>query len=335
MDTNISQMAVQLNQAATNLSQIAAQLSQTTTNTPPPAESHLTEIGQLFHHFHYESSLVSRLLFILVLAVLVHLMVKAIRHISEWLVKKSHAKENPLGFVTQQPKFVTVIRLMASSTTFVMYFLALGLVLQELFAVNLTAYLASASILGLAISFGSQGLVQDVVIGLTLIFSDAMDVGDLVEIFGSTSVIGHVEEIGLRFTTVRNFYNQRVFIPNRTIANVSRYPHGGIFAYADVQIPAGTDRDKAVAAIGNIAKGMWGQFGAIILSEPLIDPVRTAQAGGWQFVRVHFRIWPGQGGLIETTFRQQIIGAMRTFQPDYADWQVPVTYRNITALRKI
>ena len=116
---------------------------------------------------------------------------------------------------------------------------------------NLTAYLASASILALAISFGSQGLVQDIVISLTLIFSDAMDVGDMVEIAGTVVVVGRVEEIGLRFTTLRNFYNQAVFIPNRTIANVSRFPHGGVFAYADVQIPAGVDRDKALQTLAN------------------------------------------------------------------------------------
>ena len=319
----------------TNISQIAAQVNPAATNAPPVGESHLTEIGQLLHHFHYESSLVSRLLFITALTVLVHLMVKVVRHLSEWVVMKSHAKENPLGFVTQQPKFVTVIRLMSSSTTFIMYFFAFGLILQELFDINMTAYLASASILGLAVSFGSQGLVQDVVIGLTLIFSDAMDVGDLVEIFGSTSVIGQVDEIGLRFTTVRNFYNQKVFIPNRTIANVSRFPLGGIFAYADIQIPAGAEGDKAVVAIGGAAQGMRGQFGAIILSDPVIDPVQLAPGGGWSFVRVHFKIWPGQGGLIEATFRQQIVKTMKAFQPDYADWQVPVTYRTTTAPRKL
>jgi len=146
-------------------------------------------------------------------------------------------------------------------------------------------------------------------------------------------VVGRVEEIGLRFTTLRNFYNQVVFIPNRTIANVSRFPHGGVFAYADIQIPAGVDRDKAVQAIGDIANGMWAQFGAIILSQPEVGPVATAVTGGWNFVRVHFKIWPGQGNLIETTFRQQIISAMKTFSPNYADWQVPVTYRAMTAVK--
>jgi small conductance mechanosensitive channel len=201
--------------------------------------------------------------------------------------------------------------------------------------INLKTYLASASIVGLAISFGSQGLVQDVVISLTLIFSDAMDAGDLVEIAGTVVVVGRVEEIGMRFTTLRNFYNQVVFVPNRTIANVSRFPQGGVYAYPDVQIPAMVNSEQAVQIVESVAKGMWGQFGAIILSEPVIGPVETAAGGGWSFVRVHFKIWPGQGNLIETTFRQQMVKAMKTLDPDYADWQVAVTYRAVTATRKL
>jgi len=265
--------------------------------------------------------------------VVVHLTVQAIRKLSEWIISKSNAQKSPLDFVTRQPKFITLTQLIANAATFVLYFFAIGLVLQEL-GVNLAAYLASASIIALAISFGSQGLVQDVVISLTLIFSDAMDVGDMVEIAGTVVVVGRVEEMGLRFTTLRNFYNQVVFVPNRTIANVSRFPNGGVFAYADIQIPAGVDRDKALQALENTAQGIWMQFGAIILSEPVISPVETAKGGGWQFVRVHFKIWPGQGNLIETTFRQQIVSAMKEFSPTYADWQVPVTYRAMSGVKK-
>jgi moderate conductance mechanosensitive channel len=295
------------------------------------SETNATVMGRFYHLFSsHQSSTGTRLLLIVVLVVLLQLTVKVIRTISEWIISKSHAQKNPLGFVTQQPKFITLIQLIANAVTFVMYFIAVGLVLQEL-GVNLAGYLASASIVALAISFGSQGLVQDVVISLTLIFSDAMDVGDLVEVFGSVVVVGRVEEIGLRFTKLRNFFNQVVFIPNRTIANVSRFPHGGVFAYADVQIPAGADRDKTIQTIKNIANGIWLQFSAIILAEPVVGPVETPPGGGWDFARVHFKIWPGQGNLIETTFRQQIISAMKTFNPDYADWQVPVTYRAMTA----
>ena len=203
------------------------------------------------------------------------------------------------------------------------------------FGFSLTTYLASASVVGLAVSFGSQGLVQDIVIGLTLIFWDAMDVGDMVEIAGlpTNNVIGRVQEIGMRFTKVVNFYNQVVFIPNRTIANVSRFPHGAIDAYADVQIPIGVEPLVAAKVIDSIAVGMGSQFGAIILSAPTIGNVEAVQGGGWNFVRAHFKIWPGQGSLIEITFRQEVVKAMRVHDPKYADWQVAVTYRSATVVR--
>jgi hypothetical protein len=161
-----------------------------------------------------------------------------------------------------------------------------------------------------------------------------MEVGDMVEIFASAPIIGRVEEIGMRFTKLTNVYNQQVSVPNRTIANVSRFPQGGVDAYADIQIPAAADPAKAVALTEGIARGMWAQFGAIILSEPGVGPVETV-SGGWSFFRVHFKIWPGQGGLIETTFRQQVVRAMKALDPAFADWQVPVTYRATTVRRPL
>jgi small-conductance mechanosensitive channel len=295
----------------------------------------MTVIKEIYHYLGKDqSSLGTRLLLIIILVVLLHLTVKGVKILSEWIINKSNAEKSPFDFVTHQPKFITLIQLISSSVTFVMYFIAAGLVLQE-FGVSLAGYLASASILALAISFGSQGLVQDVVISLTLIFSDAMDSGDMVEIAGTVTVVGRVEEIGLRFTTLRNLYNQIVFIPNRTIANVSRFPQGGVFAYADIQVPPGADREKITRAIESVALGMWAQFGAIILSEPAIGSVEVAQGGGWEFLRIHFKIWPGQGNLIETTFRQQMTRSMKNFDPNYADWQVTVIYRAATNAKKL
>ena len=249
----------------------------------------------------------ARILLIAVLAVVIHILVKCIRRASEWMIIRGHGHNGTLGVAAQKPKVITVTRLVVSSIIFAIYFLAVGLMLRE-FGFSLTTYLASASVAGLAISFGSQGLVQDIVIGLTLIFWDAMDVGDMVEIAGlpTNNVIGRVQEIGMRFTKVVNFYNQVVFIPNRTIANVSRFPHGAIDAYADIQIPIGVEPLVAAKVINNIALGMWSQFGAIILSAPAIGKVEAVQGGGWNFVRAHFKIWPGQGNLIEITFRQEV-----------------------------
>ncbi len=306
-------------------------------DTPVPAIVDMKDslIGRLYgHYIGNDSSTGMRILLIVVLAAVAHVTVMLIRRLSEWLIFRSHAKENPFGFVTEKPKFITVTRLIVSGVTFGIYFFALGLFLQE-FGVNLTAYLASASIIGLAISFGSQGLIQDIVIGLTLIFWDAMDVGDMVEIAGTAVVLGRVEEIGMRFTKIRNVFNQEVFVPNRTIANVSRFPHGGVDAYADIQIPAGADPQKVGEIAASAARGIWAQFDAIILGEPVVGQLETVPGGSWSFFRVHFRIWPGQGSLIETTFRQQVTRSLKAIDPTYADWQVPVTYRATTVKKHL
>jgi small conductance mechanosensitive channel len=187
------------------------------TPTSPLVLMHDTVVGRFLSHFvHHEPSMLMRILLIVIVGVLVFIAVRMTRRFSEWLAHRSRTQESRRVFVTRQPKLLTVTRLVASGIAFFIYFFAFGLLLQE-FGVNLTAYLVSASIVGLAISFGSQGLVQDVVIGLTMVFSDTMDVGDLVEITGNTTVIGRVEEIGLRFTRLINFYDQVILIPNRSL----------------------------------------------------------------------------------------------------------------------
>ncbi len=273
------------------------------------------------------SNTTSRVLFIIGASILLLLVVKAVKSFSYWLIYKSHEKKNPFGLVTQQPKFITVTWLVVSAITFTIYFLAIGMILREIFEVDLREYLASASIIGLAVSFGSQGLVQDIVTGLTLIFSDAMDVGDLVEIVGSATVAGRVEKIGLRFTILTNFLNQRVLIPNRTIANVSRFSQGGVDAYGDVHLPAKADVKVVAGMVEGIAKGMKEQFGGIIFGDPTVEAMDKNANGLPDFYRVHFRIWPGQSALIETTFRSRVVSAMKAIDANYSDWMVPVTYR--------
>jgi small conductance mechanosensitive channel len=290
-----------------------------------------TLLNRVFDHtpagdFWHRTPVEIHVLIVIGLAFVVHLAVKIVRHITEWSINKSHAEKKPLGFVTQQPKFITLTRLIVSAITFMIYFLAIGFVLVEGFQVNLTTYLAGASIIGFAISFGSQSLVQDLVTGVTLIFSNAMDIGDIVDLSGT---MGCVERIGLRFTKLINFYNQEIFVPNRNIGNVSRFPHGGLQAYAEIQVPAQAEQPKVIQKIEEVAKGTWRQFDGIILAEPQVGNVEATLPGGWNYLRVEFKIWPGQGSLIETTFRQQITFAMKAFDPNYADWMVAITYRAI------
>jgi small conductance mechanosensitive channel len=264
---------------------------------------------------------------IVCLALVAHFIIRLIQYVIDWLIRKSAAKKSPVGFVVQQPKFVTLTGLITGALTLVLYSVAGGFILWRL-GIDphqfLTTYLATASVVGFAVGFGSQGLIQDVITGLTLIFTETLEVGDMVEVSG---YIGRVERVGLRFTELRNFFNQRVFLSNRNISNISRYPRGGIDAFVDVQLPAKVEREKVAEAVQRVAKGMQQQFPAIILREPEISDVEPARPDTRNFMRVQFKLWPGQGPLIENSFRQRLVDALKQIEPGYADWMVVVTYR--------
>ena len=104
----------------------------------------LTLLNRLYSHFSAHASSPGRRLGLLIAVVIaVHVTVKASRYFSEWLIRQSRSRKSPLDFVTQRPKFATLTQLVASSVTFGIYFLALGLLLEEL-GVDMRAYLASA-----------------------------------------------------------------------------------------------------------------------------------------------------------------------------------------------
>jgi len=212
--------------------------------------------------------------------------------------------------------------LLTSVAIFVLYFAAVGLVLKE-FGVSLTAYLASASVLGLAIGFGSQGLVQDVVTGLTLIFSDLVNVDDMVEISGQTGI---VQTIGMRFLVLKNQLGAEVFIPNRIITSVINYPRGYVRCLVDINLSGEAEKaDQMVKKIASIITAAYEQFPGIFISRPSSEG-RIKTQSGKEFLRIKFRIWPGRNTTLETTFKQEIVQSLKEIAPEFADWMVAVNY---------
>lgn len=265
-----------------------------------------------------------RLALIFAVALAVHLVVRAIKAGTDRILAPATATDRAAAASRRHPKIATVVSLAASTITFVLWFVAVGVALRQ-YEVTLTAYFATATVIGLAVGFGSQGLVQDVVIGLTMIFTDALDIGDTVEVSGQ---VGRVERMGLRFTTLTNFVGQTIFVPNRNIAVVGRFRRGVVRAYVDVQVPAAEDGEELARDLRQLAAGLRVQHAAV-LSDPEILGIRAAGAGGWRFVRLKFRMWPGQQAVVETAFRPRILAFMRARDEGYADWMVTVSYRAV------
>lgn len=259
-------------------------------------------------------SVALRVVVIVLVALAAHLAVVGIRKLVGYLVSRD--------FSLRHPKARSLASLVTSVIVFSIYFWAVGFALSE-FGVSLTAYLASATVIGLAVGFGSQGLVQDVVTGLTVVFTNLINVGDMVEVGGQAGI---VKSIGMRFIVVENALGAHVFMPNRLVGNVMKYQNGYVRCQVDVTLPA----DQTVnAKLFQVAEKQMHaaveRFPGIHVRPPTLDGEYKTNMGEC-FLRITFRVWPGRGGLIETAFRQDLIHALQAQSPEYTGWNPIIAY---------
>lgn len=150
--------------------------------------------------------------------------------------------------------------LLQSVLTYVIFFLA-GLMVLQVFNVNTSAILASAGILGLAVGFGAQNLVRDVIGGFFVLFEDQFRVGDYVETAG---VVGTVEEIGLRTCKIRKWTGELHIVPNGEIKQVTNYNRGMMQALVTVGIAYEEDIDRAIEVLNAECDKAYREIEAIV-----------------------------------------------------------------------
>ncbi|WIN00717.1 mechanosensitive ion channel family protein [Actinoplanes oblitus] len=139
----------------------------------------------------------------------------------------------------------SVLRSFVSAVVFTMTAL---LVLGE-FGFNLAPLLASAGIVGVALGFGAQSLVKDLIAGLFMLLEDQYGVGDTVDLGEATGV---VESVGLRITTVRDSRGVLWYIRNGEIVRVGNKSQG--WAMVVIDIPIGfVSSEEAVAVLKEAA----------------------------------------------------------------------------------
>lgn len=130
--------------------------------------------------------------------------------------------------------------------------LAVLVLLGEL-GVSLGPLIAGVGIVGLALGFGAQRLVQDVLSGLFILLEDQFGVGDVVDTGG---VVGTVEGVSLRLTRVRDVGGTLWHVPNGEIRQAGNFSHEWARAILDVDIAYDTDIGRATAVIQDAADGL-------------------------------------------------------------------------------
>ncbi|MFH1759887.1 MAG: mechanosensitive ion channel family protein [bacterium] len=260
------------------------------------------------------------ILLIILIVILSRLFVFLLYRLSHFIV---YCESWPLGLVYKYNKErkMTIHSIVLNLLKYVIYFTCIGFILSEL-GVNYKAYLASLSVIGLAVGFGSQGLVQDVVTGFFIVFEGQFDVGNMVEISGQTGII---EELGLRMTRIRTYTGQIVVIPNRNIALVSTYKKGALETFVHIHMSKETDVEKSSNLIEIFNSDFTEQYKGIIMKKPEIVMPHKFKSGEIIF-RLHTMIWPQQQWVIEQQFIPRIREILKKEEIDIFNDRVVVFY---------
>jgi small-conductance mechanosensitive channel len=170
----------------------------------------------------------------------------------------------PLTFSERREN--TLLKLIENVLAYVVYFIALVNVLAVL-SFDVKGLIAGAGVLGLAIGFGAQNLVRDVITGFFIIFEDQFSVGDFVRI---GQFEGTVEEIGLRTTKIKNWTGELHILPNGSIVEVTNFSLHNSVAVVDVGIAYEENITEAERVISELLETLQAKYPEIVSTPKLL-----------------------------------------------------------------
>jgi small-conductance mechanosensitive channel len=193
------------------------------------------------------------------------------------------------------------------------YCLTAVLVVQRL-GLPLTGFVAPATVVGVAVGFGAQRIVQDVMAGFFMVTERQYGFGDLVRL-NVTSVVqpvtGTVEEVTLRTTRVRTSDGELVTTPNGQIVQVINLSRDWARAVVDVPVPASAD----VTAVSHLLEQVGAdayrdqELNGLLLDPPAVMGVESMDIDQFK-VRLVARTAPGKQFLVGRALRVRITGAL-------------------------
>ena len=243
---------------------------------------------------HQAPRLLATLLAVIVLLALLRLITHRLLRFSE--------RQPIKGLRSQQ--LHTLASIVGSVGKFVIFFLA-ALQALPLFGVDVKPILASAGIAGLAVGFGAQTLVKDVINGFFILVENQYDVGDTVKVAGVT---GTVEDMSLRRTTLRDANGTVHVVPNSEIKVVSNLTRD--WAQLTLHVSAGADEnsDRIIKLLQGIAMDVYedDRFRDSLVSQPEVPGIERVSGQEVDYL-VLAKVRPGQQYAIGRELRKRVI----------------------------
>ena len=202
----------------------------------------------------------------------------------------------------QRAKTIGSVLKSAVSVVVLVWFLLSAL---AIFGINVTPFIASAGIVGLAFGFGAQNLVRDFLSGIFMLLEDQYGVGDIVDL-GEAS--GTVETVGLRVTTVRDISGTLWYVRNGEVLRVGNMSQGHAVAVLDLPVAHSANIDDACRVAADTAESVLaaGDLGDDTLEAPQMLGVQAVTADVVT-IRLTVKTRPGRQWAVQRHLHREIL----------------------------
>jgi small conductance mechanosensitive channel len=194
----------------------------------------------------------------------------------------------------------------------------LMMTLQE-FGVSIGPLVAGAGVAGVALGFGAQSLVKDVISGFFLLMENQFGVGDIISV--DENHVGTVERMTLRITQLRDAEGRAHFIPNGSITRVVVLSKDFARALVDVEVDLATDPDRAFEVLAEVGRKLHQDRQNQVLEALEVKGIETLGPNGF-IIRTLTKTAPGAQWEVARELRRRILLAFRE-----AGIEIPYTQR--------
>jgi len=234
------------------------------------------------------------LLLVLVAFILIRLLHLVTNRLIRFSTRESGARAQQLR---------TVAGVITSVGIFIIVFLASMQILQQ-FGVNMGPLLASAGIAGLAIGFGAQTLVHDVINGFFILLENQYTIGEVVQVSG---VKGTVESMTMRRTTLRDDDGTVHVVPNSEIKIVSNLTRDWAQVALHISVAYGEDSDRIIKFLQEVGTEVRNdpEFKDDIVADPQVPGIERVAQGEVDYLML-VRTLPGRRFAVARELRRRI-----------------------------
>ena len=192
-------------------------------------------------------------------------------------IERSLGQPQPGALTVHEQRTRTLVSLLRSVGRAIIFVIFLFMLMSAV-GMDLGPLLAGAGVVGLAISFGAQSLVKDVISGLFILIENQFGVGDVIRIEG---VSGAVERMTLRVVALRDVHGVVHIVPNGQITKVSNLTRTWARVVLDVGVAYREDTDHVTAVMREVGESLWDdeEWRALLVEAPEVPGIESFDSG--------------------------------------------------------